>query len=670
MLAAWDWRAGALTRRWVFDSEDGTPGNFDYNGEGNHNLSVADVDDDGRQEIVYGAATIDDDGRGLYSTKCHHGDALHVSDLDPTRPGLEVWACHEDTATNGHYGLTLRSAATGALISGVEVTFNTSTGKWPDIGRALAADIDPRHTGYELWGATAGLFDSAGTPISTTRPSSMNHAVWWDADPLRELFDGSNNDGGSSGAPYVDKWDWTTGWTTRLLSATGCYVNNWTKANPCLTADLLGDWREEIVLRSADSRELRIFTTTLPATSRLATLMHDPQYRVAVAWQNTAYNQPPHPSFFLGDDMDARPQPNPAIAVVASPAAAQPIAVHPMSVASAVGSAMSLAVSAVDSVLPTYQWFRGGRIIPGATSATLPFAVVAPADAALYDVLVTGNASELSRPAVLGLTLPAGTKTASAVATLMEWQDIHHPNGAIYDQYLLSGPAGTFTADPGQIARCSYLDSNDSIVQVEMSGAGAITIVLDNATGPMAPALYNQSGIEYMKGKATIILAGADSTTHFTIYSVGTATNPGVTRPDAAYAGWADVAAAGIVSSDGGLGGVHQGNVSYNATLGLTGIYAPTVTSVGGLVVVHNIAASADAIPYLSFGVGGLVQVKIAGGSLAQSNGESITVGGLSQVTMGDGQDSCGRAAPAHSIQTRLLEDNGTDVTTSVVTGP
>ncbi len=344
---------------------------------------------------------------------------------------------------------------------------------------------------------------------------------------------------------------------------------------------------------------------------------------------------------------------------------------QPASTTVAAGDNATLTVIAPGS--PTIQWFRGGRTLANGTSGTLSLTGIAPSDAGIYDAMVSsGTTTTLSAPAVIGLVPAVGTRTVGSVSTRPEWQDIHHPNGATYDQFLLTGAAGTFTADPDQIARCSYLDTNDSIVQVEMSGAGAITIVLDptTVTGPLAPTLYNQSGIEYMKGKATVILAGADATTHFTMYSVGTATNPGVTRADATYVGWADVAAAGIVSSDGGLGGIHQGNVAYSAAIGFTGIYAPTVDSVGGLVVVHGIEASGSALPYLCFGPNGAVNVKIAGTSLAQLHGNSITVGGLSKVTMGAGQDSCGRGAPAQSIETRLLEDNGTDVTPALVTGP
>ncbi|MBK8476506.1 MAG: putative Ig domain-containing protein [Opitutaceae bacterium] len=355
--------------------------------------------------------------------------------------------------------------------------------------------------------------------------------------------------------------------------------------------------------------------------------------------------------------------------VAAAPAIAPAITAQPQPLGGIAGQPGSTAVVATGA--STYQWYKGGAVVSGATGATLPFASLNSAEAGLYDVVVTGpGGATLSRPVVVGMVPAAGARTTGAVTTRAEWQDIHHPNGSTYDQFLLSGAAGTFTADPGQIARCSYLDSNASIVQVEMSGAGAITVVLANPSGPMAPALYNQSGIQYMQGKATIILAGADATTHFTIYSVGTATNPGVNRADAAYNGWADVAAAGILSTTGGLGGIHQGNVAYNAALGITGLYAPTVTSVGGLVVVHGITASGPAQPYLYFGNGGTVNVKIAGSSLTQPNTDSLTVGGLAQVQMGAGQDSCGRAAPASAIGTRLLDDTGADRTAALVTGP
>jgi rhamnogalacturonan endolyase len=291
VLAAWNWRDGQLTRVWTFDSRDGTPGNLAYEGQGNHNLSVGDVDGDGRDEIVYGACAIDHDGSGLYSTGLGHGDAMHLSDMDPDRPGLEVCQVHE---TPGPASLEFRDARTGAIIWGKQGTGDT--------GRGVAMDIDPRYRGYEAWaaGTTGGLYNAKGEQISSRKPSQMNFGVWWDADLLRELLDGTT----------ISKWNWTTGTTTTLLSPAGVASNNGTKATPCLSADILGDWREEVIWRTADNTALRIYTTTIPATNRIYTLMHDPQYRLAVAWQNVAYNQPPHPGFFLGDGMSAPPTPN------------------------------------------------------------------------------------------------------------------------------------------------------------------------------------------------------------------------------------------------------------------------------------------------------------------------------------------------------------------------
>ena len=296
VLAAWDWRDGKLTQRWVFDSDQHGPADNTnpYRGQGNHNLSVADVDGDGRDEIVYGAMCINADGTPRYSTKLGHGDALHVSDLDPTRPGREVFAIHENP--KHPYGIEFRDANTGALIWGKP----GGTAPAPDVGRGVAFDIDPRHPGNEVWSTLPGLNNARGEIISAKKPNSVNFAVWWDGDLLRELLNSNT----------VSKWDWLTETTHLLFTAEGCTSNNSTKSNPALSADLLGDWREEVILRTTDNLELRIFSTTIATAHRLTTLMHDPQYRLAIAWQNVGYNQPPHPSFFLGEGMKPAPRPN------------------------------------------------------------------------------------------------------------------------------------------------------------------------------------------------------------------------------------------------------------------------------------------------------------------------------------------------------------------------
>lgn len=274
-VAAWDWRDGKLTRRWLFDSA--APGNAKFGGQGNHNLSVADVDGDGRDEIVYGSMAIDDDGTGLWSAGLGHGDTMHLGDLDPTRPGLEKFGVHEEVPRNGGIGSAMLDARTGKILWTTPAT--------KDTGRGLSADIDPRYPGDENWNSsTPYLYSAQGKVIPGPKPKVANFAIWWDGDALRELLDRNR----------ITKWDWRTGTETPLLVAEGATSNNGTKATPALSADILGDWREELILRSEDSSELRIYATPFPTTIRRVTLMHDPVYRLGVAWQNTAYNQPPH----------------------------------------------------------------------------------------------------------------------------------------------------------------------------------------------------------------------------------------------------------------------------------------------------------------------------------------------------------------------------------------
>ncbi len=294
-LVAWDWKDKKLTKRWKFDT------NEDYHsfaGQGNHNLSVTDVDGDGKDEIIYGQMTIDDNGKGLYTTGIGHGDALHVSDMDPDRPGLEVFGTQERFSDAG---ANFRDAATGEIIWKKPSIKAGGDGEGP--GRALALDIDPRYKGFECWVAGAGitsLFDVHGNVISEKTPA-CNMGIYWDGDVLSEILNGTN----------IGKWDYINSTTKKLFDARdfNCASNNGTKANPCLSADLFGDWREEVIYRTNDSKELRIFSTTIPTDKRFYTLMHNPQYRLSIAWQNVAYNQPPHLSYYMGEGMNQPPIP-------------------------------------------------------------------------------------------------------------------------------------------------------------------------------------------------------------------------------------------------------------------------------------------------------------------------------------------------------------------------
>ncbi len=296
VIASWDFRGGKLTSRWVFDS-DANEANRKYRGQGNHQLSVADVDADGRDEMVFGAMVLDDDGKGLYSTGLGHGDALHVSDLDPDRPGLEVFDIQERFDDAGAH---FRDARTGEILWKRPSIRAGDDGEGP--GRGLALNIDPRHRGFESWAFGAGLtglFSAKGQKISDKMPRSCNFGIFWDGDLLSELLDRNT----------ISKWNWEKETTDVILTAESCMSNNGTKATPVLSADLFGDWREEVIWRTTDNKELRIYTTTIPTKHRLYTFMHDPQYRLSIAWQNVAYNQPPHTSFYIGDDMNPPPKP-------------------------------------------------------------------------------------------------------------------------------------------------------------------------------------------------------------------------------------------------------------------------------------------------------------------------------------------------------------------------
>ena len=280
VLAAWDWDGKSLKQKWVFDTNDKNM--RQWAGQGNHNLRVGDVDGDGKDEITYGAMCVDHDGKGLYNTRMGHGDAMHQYAFFPESDKLQIWDVHE----NKRDGSELRDASTG------EVLFQIRSND--DVGRGMAADIDPTNYGLEMWSiASDGIRNVKGEKTQHQGRVSINSAVWWDGDLLRELLDGGK----------VSKYNWNKEGCDVLLDMTKyCTFNNGTKSNPCLSADIIGDWREEVIVRTYESDELRIYSTTLPTQYRFHTFMQDIPYRLSVATENVAYNQPPEPGFYFGSD--------------------------------------------------------------------------------------------------------------------------------------------------------------------------------------------------------------------------------------------------------------------------------------------------------------------------------------------------------------------------------
>ncbi|MDR3365863.1 MAG: InlB B-repeat-containing protein [Prevotellaceae bacterium] len=322
VLCAWDWDGVNLTKRWLFDTRtmDNTT-RQKYEGQGDHSLSVADVDGDGKDEIIYGAMTVDDDGKPLYSSGLGHGDALHVGKFIPDREGLQIFGVYEAAKESGDevVGTTMRDARDGKVLWKRMATV--------DVGRGLTADIDPESPGSEAWSsASGGIFAAASTNefgtmlSSSTSAVSMNMAIYWDGDVGRELFDGQAGPTitkvSASGSPGSRSYSKST-----LITFSGASTNGGTKANPCLQADILGDWREEVILRASDNSALRVYTTVTPTvhtgagavpTSGIPTLMHNSTYRLAIAWQNIGYNQPPHTDYFIGYNMASAPSEAPS----------------------------------------------------------------------------------------------------------------------------------------------------------------------------------------------------------------------------------------------------------------------------------------------------------------------------------------------------------------------
>ncbi|WP_084646111.1 carbohydrate-binding protein [Marinimicrobium agarilyticum] len=297
VVATFNFDGEELTQNWVYDSNLDESGHS-LAGQGAHSLSVADVDNDGKDEIIFGAATLDDDGTALYSTGLGHGDALHVADIILDNEGLEIFMVHESSTSyiteEGNFGVEVHDAATGEILIS-----QPSNGEGDDVGRGVTGDIDPNYEGMESWGSRGGLMAADGSVISNNKPA-MNFMVWWDGDLNREMLDGTEITKWNAESKLVDEPLFNAGTFSNGLAVS----NNGSKATPSLSADILGDWREEVVFANEASTSLMVYSSNIPTDVRLPTLMHDRQYRTAIAWQNVGYNQPPHPSFYLGSDME------------------------------------------------------------------------------------------------------------------------------------------------------------------------------------------------------------------------------------------------------------------------------------------------------------------------------------------------------------------------------
>lgn len=316
------------------------------------------------------------------------------------------------------------------------------------------------------------------------------------------------------------------------------------------------------------------------------------------------------------------------------------------------GVGASATFTATASGSPTFEWRRNGTAVADGTSAALTVSNVQPANAGVYYALVTNSSgTATSTPAILGVN-----SSIKLVGDGTEFPNIVHPvTGFTYDQILLGAASASVTADPGQILRISFIDIDDDIVQVEFSGAGTLTLVLDAASGPAGPLKYNQT-VNYMKGHAGIILTGANVTTNLSVFSVGRAvnTNLALYKSDVTYGGFADLAFIAISSTDGKFGGLRAANATCFATKGYTGIYAPGVEFIGPLFV-SDISASADATPVLTIGSGS--DIRITGGDLLQANGRAVKVKGITQMRFTAGSDSHGTLFSAQANKGTFEED-------------
>ncbi len=286
------------------DSNGGIAGSNTLYGNGNHNLSIADVDGDGCDEILWGSAALDNDGTLLYATGYGHGDAIHVGKMIPDSADLYVFDVHEEKLKAAHGSWDLHNARTGRIV-------HHGGPAESDNGRGMAAALSTSYRGYQFWSSDDRQPRSAISGNTVINKScSVNYRIYWDGTYVDQLFDGNNPSGSTEATPYIQKWNGSS--FTNVISFNSATYNygqscNTTKSTPCLQADILGDWREELILwNKNDPSEINIYTTWTATNYAVPTLMHDHVYRMGIAWQNTAYNQPPHLGYFLPDYINGK----------------------------------------------------------------------------------------------------------------------------------------------------------------------------------------------------------------------------------------------------------------------------------------------------------------------------------------------------------------------------
>lgn len=352
------------------------------------------------------------------------------------------------------------------------------------------------------------------------------------------------------------------------------------------------------------------------------------------------------------------------------------------------GGSVTLTVTASGDPAPTLQWQRNGSDIPGAVGSSLVVSGLQPDDTGIYHARVANSAGARTVAAIVALS---GNRKVTGSGQEVIPKDIRHPNGNVYDQVMLTGVAESITADPGQATRTSYIDLDGDIVQVEFSGPGTLSLVLDAATGPATPENYHQPAVQYMRGHAGIVITGATELTNVSVFTVGRATafDPSGTYdlakpisaendPDrnrsplfeghdaTSYDGIADIGFIAIMSANGKFGGLYTGNAHYFAHRGSTGIHAPSVQFVGP-VRIGDIVAFDSATPVLL--LGSAEDVSVNGGSLDQANDRPVQMSGVERIVFTAGADSGANTLPAQSNRAVLMQ-NGQDVTSRTVVNP